>query len=43
MPGRYCEKEQVLILKLLDYFQREKNAGGPLLPLNAVYEVNIII
>ena len=43
MPETYCEKEQVLVLKLLDYFQLEKNAGGPLLTLKAVYEVNIFI
>jgi len=36
--SRYGEKEQVLILKLFDYFQREKDAGKTLLPLAAVYE-----
>ncbi|KAL1489025.1 hypothetical protein ABEB36_013970 [Hypothenemus hampei] len=37
MPRRYCEREQVLILRLLEYFQLEKDAGKPLLHVNTVY------
>jgi len=37
MP-RYTEKEQALILKVTNYFEREKEAGKPLLPVSAVYE-----
>ena len=37
---RYSEKEQVLILKLYEYFQKEKDAGHTLLPLTAVYDVS---
>ena len=38
--SRYSEKEQVLILKLFEYFQKEKDAGHTLLPLTAVYDVS---
>ncbi|XP_031328113.1 uncharacterized protein LOC116159297 [Photinus pyralis] len=38
MTNRYTEGEQSLILKLIQYFQREKEAGKTLLPVSAVYD-----
>ncbi|XP_030760840.1 uncharacterized protein LOC115885944 isoform X2 [Sitophilus oryzae] len=38
MPSRFSENEQRLILKVIQYFKLEKNAGKPLLPVSAVYD-----
>ena len=32
---------QHLVVNLLDYFEREKEHGGPLLPLNCIQQVII--
>jgi len=36
------EKEQVLISRLIDYFQKEKVTGKTVLPLNAVFNVSFL-
>ncbi|XP_031354654.1 uncharacterized protein LOC116182258 [Photinus pyralis] len=38
MTNRYTEGEQSLILKLIQYFQGEKEAGKTLTPVSAVYD-----
>ncbi|KAI4467866.1 hypothetical protein MML48_2g00005411 [Holotrichia oblita] len=39
MPGkRWNSQSQELVLNVLEYFEREKENGGPTLPVNAVYE-----
>lgn len=42
MPKAFGKDIQQLICSLINYFERERDAGGPLLPLNAVREVTII-
>lgn len=43
MPGKRLNSQaQQLVLNVLDYFEREKQNGAPLISVNAVYEVFIL-
>lgn len=40
MPGYIPRRSKELIAALIRYFERERDNGGPLLPLTAVTEVS---
>lgn len=40
MPGkRLLPSEQQFVIKLKEYFEKERDNGGPLLPLTSIQEV----
>lgn len=41
MPKALSKQSKMLVASLIDYFTKERNNGGPLLPINAINEVSI--
>jgi hypothetical protein len=41
MPKPLRKQSKELVSALISYFERERDSGGPLLPLSAVREVSV--